>query len=114
VTLADQPTARHVLAEIDDVLAHRPDLEVLVELWGLRGLLGTPVRDTIGAGPPSPRESSASSRTCRRTSASGRWRGLFLSCNTVATRVGSIYRKLGVSPCSAAVERATTVGLLGG
>ena len=39
---------------------------------------------------------------------------LFLSRNTVATEVGSIYRKFGVSSRSAAVERATTVGLLGG
>ncbi|HYI53711.1 MAG TPA: LuxR C-terminal-related transcriptional regulator [Microlunatus sp.] len=39
---------------------------------------------------------------------------LFLSRNTAATQVGSIYRKLGVSSRSAADERATTVGLLGG
>ena len=39
---------------------------------------------------------------------------LVLSRTTSATDVGSIYRKLGVSSRSAAVERATTVGLLGG
>jgi len=39
---------------------------------------------------------------------------LFLSRNTVATEVGSIYRKLGVSSRRAAVERATQVRLLGG
>ena len=39
---------------------------------------------------------------------------LFVSRNTVSTEVGSIYRKLGVSSRSEAVERATAIGLLGG
>ena len=38
---------------------------------------------------------------------------LFVSRNTVSTQVGSIYRKLGVTSRSAAVERATAAGLLG-
>ena len=41
-------------------------------------------------------------------------RRLFVSRNTVSSEVGSIYRKLGVSSRSDAVQRATTVGLLGG
>ena len=38
---------------------------------------------------------------------------LFVSRNTVSSEVGSIYRKLGVSSRSDAVQQATTVGLLG-
>ncbi len=36
-----------------------------------------------------------------------------MSRNTVNSQVGSIYRKLGVSSRSDAVEQAGTVGLLG-
>ena len=39
---------------------------------------------------------------------------LFVSKNTVGTEVGSIYRKLGVSTRSEAVERGISMGLLGG
>ena len=39
---------------------------------------------------------------------------LFVSRNTVNSEVGSIYRKLGVSSRSDAVQQATAVGLLGG
>ena len=38
---------------------------------------------------------------------------LFVSRNTVSSQVGSIYRKLGVSSRSEAVQHATAVGLLG-
>ena len=69
--------------------------------------------------PPADRRSAprscGSSRTCRPTS---RWREiagrLFVSRNTVRSQVGSIYRKLGVSSRSDAVQQATSVGLLGG
>ena len=39
---------------------------------------------------------------------------LFVSRNTVSSEVGSIYRKLGVSSRSDAVQQATAIGLLGG
>ena len=38
---------------------------------------------------------------------------LYISRNTVSSEVGSIYRKLGVSARSDAVERAMAMGLLG-
>ena len=38
---------------------------------------------------------------------------LFVSSNTVRSQVGSIYRKLGVSSRSEAVQQATAIGLLG-
>ena len=61
-----------------------------------------------------PRPSCACCRSCRRLSFREIGERLFLSRNTVATEVGSIYRKLGVSSRRAAVERATQVRLLGG
>ena len=39
---------------------------------------------------------------------------LFVSRNTVSSQVGSIYRKLGVSSRSDAVQSAMSIGLLGG
>jgi LuxR family transcriptional regulator, maltose regulon positive regulatory protein len=39
---------------------------------------------------------------------------LFVSRNTVSSEVGSVYRKLGVSSRSSAVQQATAIGLLGG
>ena len=39
---------------------------------------------------------------------------LFVSRNTISSEVGSIYRKLGVSSRSDAVQQATAMGLLGG
>jgi LuxR family maltose regulon positive regulatory protein len=38
---------------------------------------------------------------------------LFVSRNTVNSEVSSIYRKLSVSSRNEAVQRATTIGLLG-
>ena len=40
-------------------------------------------------------------------------RELFLSPNTIKSQAYSIYRKLGVSSRNEAVQKATTIGLLG-
>ena len=115
-TLADQTTARHLLAEVDGILAHRPDLGGLVEeATALRALLSAQVAESAGAGPPlTPAELRLLPYLQTHLTFREIGERLFLSRNTVATQVGSIYRKLGVSSRSAAVERATTVGLLGG
>ena len=115
-TLADQPTARHLLAEIDDILTHRPDLgELVVEVSALRAQLSANAVEGIGAGPPlTPAELRLLPYLQTHLTFREIGERLFLSRNTVATEVGSIYRKLGVSSRSAAVDRATTVGLLGG
>ena len=115
-TIGDQPTARHLLAEIDDILARRPDLGGLVdEVSALRALLATDVAASSSAGPPlTPAELRLLPYLQTHLSFREIGERLFLSRNTVATEVGSIYRKLGVSSRSAAVDRATTVGLLGG
>ena len=39
---------------------------------------------------------------------------LFVSRNTASSEIGSIYRKLGASSRSDAVQRAMAVGLFGG
>ena len=114
--IADATTARHLLREIDDIFLHRPALGALVdEVSELRASS----RAERPGGPPAVRRSAprscACSRTCRRTSRSRRSRG-GCSCRTTpcGPEVGAIYRKLGVSSRSDAVQRATAVGLLGG
>ena len=63
----------------------------------------------------SPLRSCGCCPTCRPTSRSREiGQRLFVSRNTVSSEVASIYRKLGVSSRSDAVERATEVGFLGG
>jgi len=112
VTLAEQPTARHLLAEIDDILAHRPDLGGLVdEVSALRARVSAQGAEA-GQGRRSPPPSCACCRTCRRSSPSAS------GCSCPATpsppKLARSIASAGVSSRSAAVERATTVGLLGG
>jgi LuxR family maltose regulon positive regulatory protein len=111
----DLSTARHLLREIDDILLHRPDLGTLVDqVSTLRGLLTTGTQaGTAGGAPLTPAELRVlpylqTHLTIREIG--GR---LFLSHNTVRSEVASIYRKLGVSSRYDAVQRATTIGLLG-
>ena len=114
--LADQTAARHLLHEIDDIMLHRPALGVLVdEVSAFRRTVtsATPAGAT-GAAPLTPAELRLlpylqTHLTIREIAAR-----LFVSRNTVSSELGSIYRKLGVSTRSDAVQQATTVGLLGG
>jgi LuxR family maltose regulon positive regulatory protein len=113
---ADEGSARHLLAEIDDIVTHRPALGVLVdEVAGLRRTLTSGARATGSGGTPL---TQAELRLLPYLQTHLSFREiaerLFLSRNTIATEAGSIYRKLGVSSRSDAVQRATSVGLLGG
>ncbi len=113
---ADESSARHLLAEIDDILTRRPALGVLVdEVAGLRTTLTSGARATGSGGTPL---TQAELRLLPYLQTHLSFREiaerLFLSRNTIATEAGSIYRKLGVSSRSDAVQRATSVGLLGG
>ncbi|MFC5266073.1 LuxR C-terminal-related transcriptional regulator [Kribbella qitaiheensis] len=115
-TRGDQATARHLLREIDEVLRHRPALGALVDQV-------SEVRQTVTAN-----AQSGSSRTAPLTGAELRLlpylqthltisaigERLFVSRNTVSSEIASIYRKLGVSSRNDAVQRATSIGLLGG
>ena len=111
---ADQATARHLMREIDDILLHRPR-----------------TRRIRRRGSGVPRDLASNTQTRRRAPAHPRrappaavladashvpriGERLFVSRNTVSSQVGSVYRKLGVSSRSDAVQQAMTVGLLGG
>jgi LuxR family maltose regulon positive regulatory protein len=113
--MANVSTARHLLREIDDIMLRRPALGALAdEVSEFRGLLASDVRAEGTGGPPL---TSAELRLLPylQTHLTLREIGerLFVSRNTVSSEVSSIYRKLGVSSRGAAVEQATTIGLLG-
>ena len=114
--MADAATARHLLREIDDILLQRSALGALAEeVSEFRGLLASDAQVEGAGGPPL---TSAELRLLPylQTHLTLREIGerLFVSRNTVSSEVSSIYRKLGVSSRGAAVEQATTIGLLGG
>ncbi len=113
--IADQAAARHLLREIDDILAQRPALGALVDqVSDLRGVLTSSAQVTVAGGPPlSPAELRLLPYLQTHLTFKQIGERLFVSRNTVSSEVGSIYRKLGVSSRSDAVQRATTVGLLG-
>ncbi len=113
--LADHATASHLLREIDDVLLTRPALGTLVdEVTDLRALLKSTGSGAATGGPPlSPAEVRLLPYLQTHLTFREIGERLFVSRNTVSSQVGSIYRKLGVSSRSEAVEHATAVGLLG-
>ncbi len=114
--LGDPTTARHLLREIDDVLLHRPALGALVdEVSEFRQMLTTrePAGAT-GAAPLTPAELRLLPYLQTHLSIREIGERLYVSRNTVSTELASIYRKLGVSSRSDAVQQATVIGLLGG
>jgi LuxR family maltose regulon positive regulatory protein len=114
--IADQTTARHLLREIDDILVHRPDLGALVEQVSefRRNLTSKPAVGATGGSPLSPAELRLLPYLQTHLTIREIAERLFVSRNTVSSEVSSIYRKLGVSSRSDAVQEATTIGLLGG
>jgi LuxR family maltose regulon positive regulatory protein len=115
-TMADHTTARHLMREIDDVLRHRPALGALVdEVADFRQIVTSNAHPAAASGPPlSPAELRLLPYLQTHLTIREIAQRLFVSRNTVNTEVGSIYRKLGVSSRSDAVQQAMTVGLLGG
>ncbi len=114
--MADEGSARQLLVEIDDILAHRPALGASAdEVSRLRQTLGSAAHATASAGTPlTPAELRLLPYLQTHLSFREIAARLFLSRNTIATEAGSVYRKLGVSSRSDAVQRATAIGLLGG
>jgi LuxR family transcriptional regulator, maltose regulon positive regulatory protein len=115
LAMADAGTARHLVREIDDILLLRPALGALAEeVSEFRHLVASDAKVDGTGGPPL---TSAELRLLPylQTHLTLREIGerLFVSRNTVSSEVSSIYRKLGVSSRGAAVEQATTIGLLG-
>ena len=113
-SIGDASTARHLVHEIEDVLLRRPDLGVLVDRFAsLRTLVTGNSPGAPGRPPLSPAELRLLPYLQTHLTIPEIGARLFLSRNTVSTEVGSIYRKLGVSSRSEAVDQATTLGLLG-
>ena len=116
VAIGDQSTARHLLREIDDILLHGPrSAPSTTRCRGLRELLTSesPAGAT-GASPLSPAELRLLPYLQTHLTFREIGERLFVSRNTISSEVGSIYRKLGVSSRSDAVQQAMAVGLLGG
>jgi LuxR family transcriptional regulator, maltose regulon positive regulatory protein len=113
--LGDASAARHLVHEIEDVLLHRPALGVLVEQFAsLRALVTARALGGSESTPLTPAELRLLPYLQTHLTVAEIGARLFVSRNTVSSEVGSIYRKLGVSSRSEAVDRATAVGLLGG
>jgi LuxR family maltose regulon positive regulatory protein len=115
-TMGEHGTARHLLHEVDDVLRHRPALGALVdEAADLRRVITAGTQSgTAGGTPLTPAELRLLPYLQTHLTIREIGERLFVSRNTVSTEVGSIYRKLGVSSRSDAVQQATRIGLLGG
>ena len=115
--IGDQTTAHHLLREIDDIVLHRPALGTLIdEVTAFRTILTTRTAPAKQPGGPPLTPAELRLLPYLQTHLTFREIGqrLFLSRNTVSSEVGSIYRKLGVSSRSDAVQHATTLGLLAG
>jgi len=114
--LSNQTTAHHLVREIEDIVLHRPALGALIDqVADFRTMMSSSRQSSQSAGPPL---TTAELRLLPylQTHLTMREIGdrLYLSRNTVSTEVGAVYRKLGVSTRSEAVQRATEMGLLGG
>lgn len=112
-SLGDHAAARHLVHEIDDVFAKRPDLGTLVEqVEAFRRSLDD---DAFagGATPLTPAELRLLPYLQTYLTIGEIGERLFVSRNTVSSEVSSIYRKLGVTSRGGAVDRATELGMLG-
>jgi LuxR family maltose regulon positive regulatory protein len=112
----DHATARHLLREMDDILRRRPALGALVDqVSAFRGILTSSATiGPTGGSPLTPAELRLLPYLQTHLTIREIGERLFVSRNTVSSEVASIYRKLGVSSRNAAVQQATTIGLLGG
>lgn len=114
VASGDRSAAWHLLREIDDLLHKRPDVGALsTQVEDFRASMqGQP--SSGGSVPLTPAELRLLPYLQTHLTIAEIGQRLFISRNTVSSEVGSIYRKLGVTTRGAAVERAVSLGLLGG
>ncbi len=115
LSMADLTTARHLVREVDDLLLERPGLGVLVDQTAaLHETLASSVdHGGSGASPLSPAELRLLPYLQTHLTFREIAERLYVSRNTVSSQVTSIYRKLGVSSRTEAVDQATQVGLIG-
>ena len=112
---SDHKAAGQLLHEIDEIMVHRPALGALVDdVSALRELLtSTTQRAVAGRTPLTGAELRLLPYLQTHLTFREIGERLFVTRNTVASEVASIYRKLGVSSRTDAVHHATTAGLLG-
>jgi LuxR family transcriptional regulator, maltose regulon positive regulatory protein len=114
--ITEHSAARHLLREIDDILLRRPALGALLdEVSEFRRVVTSSVQGgPAGGSPLTPAELRLLPYLQTHLTIGEIGKRLFVSRNTVSSEVSSIYRKLGVSSRSSAVNQATAIGLLGG
>jgi LuxR family maltose regulon positive regulatory protein len=114
LAMSEVKPARHLLREIDDILLHRPGLGRLIEeVDVLRARAADATVDATSVTPLTAAELRLLPYLQTHLSFQQIGQRLFVSRNTVASQVHSIYRKLGVSSRDDAVQHATAIGLLG-
>jgi LuxR family maltose regulon positive regulatory protein len=113
IALTDVAGARMVLREVDDLLRRHPDLGVLgPQADALRSRLETMRADVIGASSLTAAELRLLPFLATHHSFREIGERLHLSPHTVKTQAIAIYRKLGVSSRSQAIQHARDLGLL--
>jgi LuxR family maltose regulon positive regulatory protein len=113
LALADLASARVVLREVADLLHRRPRLGTLPEQADqLRAQLDNLHADLNGASPLTTAELRLLPLLPTHQSFREIGQRLHLSPHTVKSQALSVYRKLGVSSRSQAIQRARTLGLL--
>jgi LuxR family transcriptional regulator, maltose regulon positive regulatory protein len=113
LTLADPAAARLLLREVGDLMRRRPDLGVLGrEAEDLRRQLQAISGGTPGASTLTTAELKLLPFLPTYLSFRQIGEQLHLSPHTVKTQAISLYRKLGVTSRSGAIERASALGLL--
>ena len=116
LALADQPGARTLMREVDDLLRRRPGLGTLV---GEAEALRVQLSKERGSGVPGASALTAAELRLlpllsTHLSFPEIGEELFLSRHTIKSQANSIYRKLGASSRTQAVSRSLELGLLGG
>jgi LuxR family maltose regulon positive regulatory protein len=111
--LADQDGARTMLREIDGILRHRPQRGTVPgHVADLRAKVASSGHDVQGASSLTAAELRVLPMLTTHLTFKEIGERLFLSRHTVKSHAMSIYRKLGASSRSAAVQQARDVGLL--
>jgi anti-anti-sigma factor len=113
LALTDTAGARTVLREVDELLRRRPDLGVLGQQADqLRARVDTMRADVLGASALTAAELRLLPLLATHLTFRELGEQLHVSPHTVKTQAMSIYRKLGASSRSQAMQRAQQLGLL--
>jgi LuxR family maltose regulon positive regulatory protein len=114
VAMGNNAGAWHLVHEIDEILRRRGDLGVVSAQVDEFRLSLTVEPTGAGRVPLTPAELRVLPYLQTHLTIAEIAQRLFVSRNTVGSQVSSIYRKLSASSRGSAVERATSLGLLGG